>query len=388
MIRVLVIDKTAGLESSHERHQALAAHDEIELSVLGPRYWIENGRPVEWIEQDETRYRRYMGSVFFKDYYARTGYYRGLCDAIRRADPDIVQLLEEPWSISAMQTVLAAALLAPHCVLLFYTWENIYRPWVYPARASGLYAMIDKILHHRSTAAVCATRQAAGVLKQKGYEKPVRVIPYGIPRYFFQNAPRSNDTGDQPVIGYIGRMVYMKGVDLLIRALPQLPDCRLVLIGSGPDERDFRQLAYLMNVEHRIEWVSSIPEHRIPQYLSRMDLLVLPSRTTEGWREQFGRVAVEAMAAGVPVIGSNSGAIPEIIDKAGLLFEEGQVDDLVRQAHSLIHRPTLRRELTEQARRRASSLFTWDRFAREIVDFYKTLIRAAGQPTFEKRDEL
>ena len=373
MLRILSIDKTAGLAASHERHQAMAQQPEVELHVLGPRRWIENGRDVIWRPPADLAYTPHFGAVFFKDYYARAGYYSGLCRALHRSQPDVIQLFEEPWSIAAWQTVTAARMLAPQAKILFYTWENIYRPWVYPSRASRLYAFIDKKLHQVSTGAICATHGAKDVLLQKGYRKPIAVIPYGIPDFFFP-------TGDEPqnpersfTIGYVGRLLFMKGIDLLSAATAAMPDSRLLLVGSGEEESKFRALAQQLGISDRVEWLPPLAEERIPEILRRMDVFVLPSRRTEGWMEQLGRVAIEAMAVGVPVIGARSGAIPEVLGDAGLVFDENSVDDLIRQITFLRDHPEERRRLRRAGQARSREYFTWSRFAAQICAFYRTL---------------
>lgn len=372
-MRILIIDKTAGLDSSHERHQALASLPGAHLHVLGPRHWIENGRETIWHPAGDCLYTAHAGSMFGKDYYARAGYYSGLCRAIRRSQPEIVQLLEEPWSISALQTALAALLFAPKAKILFYTWENIYRPWIYPSRASRLYATIDRFLHSRSTAAVCATEGAERVLRKKGYSKPIRVISYGIPGFFLDESAEIQRLEPQFTVGYIGRFLRMKGIDLLIEAIAALPDVRLVLAGSGEDESSFRDLCQQRGIADRVKWRPPMPERMVPEFLRQLDVFVLPSRTTDGWCEQLGRAAIEAMACGIPVIGSSSGAIPEVIGGAGLLFDENSVQSLVEKIKQLRNCAPERNRLRHAGRARVQERFTWNRFAGEIYAFYETL---------------
>ncbi|RJP28367.1 MAG: glycosyltransferase family 1 protein [Candidatus Omnitrophota bacterium] len=391
MIRILSIDKTAGLESSHERHQAMADCNKIELFVLGPRYWIENGREVIWQPKEDASYQSCFGSVFFKDYYARVGYYSGLCRALIKTRPHVIQLFEEPWSITAMQTVMAASLFAPTSKIFFYTWENIYRSWIYPSRASTLYRWIDKTLHTLSTGAVCATEGAKEVLLQKGYAKPILVNPYGIPSFFFSDADlrstqtttidetassKQHETEISAVkpftFGYIGRMIHMKGIDLLLEALAAIPDARLILIGGGIDTERYRANAHRLGIDDRIEWIPALTEQRVPDAMRRMDVFVLPSRHTAGWKEQLGRVAIEAMATGTPVIGSRSGAIPETIGDAGLLFAENSLAELVERLVFLRDNPDARIQLNEAGKRRAWEYYRWPRFAAQICEFYQT----------------
>jgi glycosyltransferase involved in cell wall biosynthesis len=372
-MKVLVIDKTAGLASSHERHQALASREDVELSVLGPRHWVENGRDVDWQPRSDCLYTAYPGEVCGKDRYARVVYYRGICRAFARSQPEIIQLLEEPWSLTALQTVLASAIFAPTAKIVFYTWENIYRPWVYPSRISCLYAKIDKMMHTLSSAAVTATDGARDVLLDKGYKQPVRVIPYGIPAGFHASRELAAQDDRPFTIGYIGRFMHMKGLDLLLDALTKLPECRLLLVGGGEDESAYRVQADRKNIADRIEWIPPLSENRVPDALRRMDVLVLPSRRVEGWMEQLGRVLIEAMAVGVPVIGSSSGAIPEVIGDAGLVFQENSVADLVEKIHYLQARPEERERFIALGKEWVSTRYTWDRFAQALCQLYREI---------------
>jgi len=375
-MRVLIIDKTAGLEASHERHQALAGQPDMELHVLGPRHWIENGRPVAWHAAPDTLYTPHYGRAFFKDYYARMGYYQGLSRTLIRSKPEIIQLLEEPWAVAALQTMLAAACFAPRAKILFYTWENIYRPWTYPSRASRLYAGIDKIAHSVSTAAVCATQGARAVLERKGYAKPIAVIPYGIPAFFLNDPPAASlPAPDRPfTIGYVGRLMHMKGIDLLLEALARLPDVHLLLVGTGEDESTYRRMSERLGVRDRVEWLPAVNERRVPLALRRMDAFVLASRQISLWQEQLGRAALEAMATGIPVIGARSGAIPEVLGDAGLLFEENSYTSLVERVTWLKNHPRERTRLGALGRQRVLEQFTWERFAERLTGFYRTLL--------------
>lgn len=106
-----------------------------------------------------------------------------------------------------------------------------------------------------------------------------------------------------------------------------------------------------------------------------MDVLVLPSVTTPRWKEQFGRVLIEAQACEVPVIGSSSGAIPEVIGKAGLIFPEGSASQLAGRLQRLAASSSLRRRLARMGRKRVLDLYTNQRIADRIHRIYRCLIK-------------
>jgi L-malate glycosyltransferase len=112
-----------------------------------------------------------------------------------------------------------------------------------------------------------------------------------------------------------------------------------------------------------------------------MDTLVLPSEATDafktltaaGWQEQFGHVLIEAMAAQVPVIGSDSGEIPNVIGEAGLVFAEGSPAELRGRLTQLMDHPILRQSLAEHGYQRAMAKYTNRALAKELLGFYRSL---------------
>jgi len=108
--------------------------------------------------------------------------------------------------------------------------------------------------------------------------------------------------------------------------------------------------------------------------LRRMDVFVLASRKTPLWQEQLGRAALEAMATGIPVIGARSGAIPEVLGDAGLLFDENSYASLVERVTWLKDNPGERIRLGRLGRQRVLELFTWERFAERLTGLYRTLL--------------
>jgi glycosyltransferase involved in cell wall biosynthesis len=113
----------------------------------------------------------------------------------------------------------------------------------------------------------------------------------------------------------------------------------------------------------------------MPDHYRQMDLLVVPSLTRPNWKEQFGRVLIEAMASQVPVIGSNSGEIPNVIGDAGLLFPENDAPALSELIEGLIRDPARRAELGRRGRKRVLDRFTQDQIANETYAVYVKMAR-------------
>lgn len=374
-MRILFIDKTAVLEANHERYEKIAAQPGVELCVLSPVRWHEHMRTVRAERRKHPGYQIRLGSTFWTGSYSRGFYVNGLRRVLKEFQPEVIQLLEEPWSLFAGQAVWLADRLTPRARIFFYTWENIYRTGTYCSKLDALHGRIEKKVFEKAAGGVCATGIAREVLQKRGYQHPTAVIPYGVSSEFLLSENQlerrcSSPFPGQPRIGYIGRLLPMKGVDTLIQALPHLSGC-LAILGSGPEEPRLRHLASDMGLSDRIEWVGAVPPKRVVDYLAHLDVLVLPSRTTPVWAEQLGRVLVEAMAAGVPVVGSSSGSIPDVISDAGWIFSEDDPRDLARALLEVFSQNDERVTRIHRGWERVRNRFTWDRFVEDILAFHR-----------------
>jgi glycosyltransferase involved in cell wall biosynthesis len=166
-----------------------------------------------------------------------------------------------------------------------------------------------------------------------------------------------------------------KGVDLLLEALAGLQGIwRAYILGSGPEGEALQDQARRLGLADRVTFDDWLPSAQMPAYYRQLDVLVVPSRTRPNWKEQFGRVLIEAMACGVPVVGSDSGEIPNVIGDAGLIFPEGQVDILREHLGRLLRDLDLRSELAQRGRERVLAHYTQARVAAETYDVYRALL--------------
>jgi glycosyltransferase involved in cell wall biosynthesis len=150
-----------------------------------------------------------------------------------------------------------------------------------------------------------------------------------------------------------------KGVDLLLRACAGgSEDWSLLIQGDGPERSRLAALATDLGVAARVHFLGRRPSTEMPAFYQALDVLVLPSVSRPNWIEQFGRVLVEAMACGVPVIGSTCGKIPHVIGDAGLVFFEGDVAALREALVALAADPPRRAGLAAAGRARVLAQFT------------------------------
>jgi glycosyltransferase involved in cell wall biosynthesis len=148
----------------------------------------------------------------------------------------------------------------------------------------------------------------------------------------------------------------------------------LLLVGDGPMKEEILTKARQRGVAERVHLAGSVPHEETPLYYRLMSVCVLPSETEGGWRESFGRALVEAMACGVPVIGSSSGAIPDTIDQAGRIFPEGNARALANAIRDVLENPRAADRLRTAGLARARD-FTWEAIAAINYQAYLHILR-------------
>jgi glycosyltransferase involved in cell wall biosynthesis len=124
----------------------------------------------------------------------------------------------------------------------------------------------------------------------------------------------------------------------------------------------------------RVKIVTGVKHGDVPQYLNAMDMMCAPSQTTPFWREQLGRMLIEAFACGVPVIASDSGEIPHVIMDAGLIVSEKDETGWAQAIAGLIEDPSRRAEMSKHGIERARAHYSWPRIARQHLEFFDQLL--------------
>lgn len=276
--------------------------------------------------------------------------------------PAIVQVEAEPsWPVAATVMGLASRLRIPSVLVAS---ESVARPL----------GMVQRLRRRRvlrrARGVAGINRLALDLLAESATNKPrgvLRLVPANVPL----NGPTPDP--ERPfTIGCIGRLVPERGVDLLLRAVARLRgQWRLVLIGTGPAQEELEELAERLGLGSRVSWLGGLPTERIPELWSQLDCLALPSRGTPYWVEPVARVVMEAMANSVPVVGSDTGAIPEVIGEAGIVVPPDDADAVGLALERLQHLPDERLQLGLAGRRRVISEFVPDALARKTVAFWR-----------------
>ena len=387
-MKVLVISHSAIQPTYHRKFEGIskiaAASLPVILRILVPDTWVENNQTIRFSRRHVSRNLSfYPGKVTFPGYGSRFFFTKGIVKHFRELRPDIIHLEEEPWSLCALQTVILRRILCPRSKLIFRTSLSI------PAKLkfNSIVSLIEQIVFKESNYAFILSRRAGEILIQKGYRKGMKISPNGVDTRMFRKMDMSHlkqELGiskNEFVIGYVGRLMQMKGLANLLKAFAMLenqkpPVCRLLVVGSGEYREEMLSIASRLNISKKMILINAVPAEEVPRYINCMDVLILPSITTPGWVEFFGRVLVEAMMCEVPVIGSNSGEIPNVIGNAGLIFQEGNEKELKDKLVMITRDPDLRRSLTKSGLTRATSLFTWESIARGTYETYRSMMCA------------
>ncbi|MYA93023.1 MAG: glycosyltransferase family 4 protein [Chloroflexi bacterium] len=363
-MRVLMLSKACLVGIYQSKLEAIARAGVNLLTLVPPSWRDERGEQLLERSHTQSYQLRAIPIRFNGNFHLH--HYPTLGRELSAFQPQIVHIDEEPYNLATWQ----ALRLARRCgaKTLFFSWQNILRRYPPPFNWGESWTL------RHADCALAGTDDAAGVLRAKGYRGRLTVIPqFGTSPQLFR--PSKSNPPRPFTIGYIGRLVPEKGAQLLLRAAAQLTgEWRLRIIGGGPQRAALERLAQELGIGERLTFLGQLPSPQLPAEYHQLDALCLPSLTRKNWKEQFGRVLVEAMASGVPVIGSDSGAIPGVIGGAGLLVPEGDHQALADALRKLRGQPELREELREKGRARFEAHFTDAGTAVATVAVYRQML--------------
>lgn len=370
-VRALVISRVYADPSARGKLRALAGLGATVAAAV-PDRWV----PAGLVEQQQTSWGDdggvrtvpvpIRGSVLpAANPFWHGGTVRGLLTDFR---PELVQIEEEPWSNGAAAIARAARRLRIPYVLL--TRES------QPVRRSTL-ALLRRNRALAGAAGVISVNELAGRLALKGHPSlPHRTIPQlGTPLPLAVD--RAPHTG--LAIGFVGRLIHEKGLDLLFRAAVKLVGrWTITVVGTGPAQEELEGLAERLGIAGRVTWLGALPRAAVDLVWPRLDVVVVPSRNTPRWVEATPRAALDAMAHGIAVVGSTGGALPETIADAGLVVPEEDVPVLSETLQRLHDDPAEVQRLGLAGRRRTMDLYSDAAVAERTLGFWRDLLRATA----------
>jgi glycosyltransferase involved in cell wall biosynthesis len=251
--------------------------------------------------------------------------------------------------------------------------ENLERPWPLPARVfrRGTLGGASFVASRSPTAANLTARVRSDV--------PTPLIPHHVPPWPEGAVRLKGESEDGFVVGFAGRLVPEKGLDTLLEAVAGLHGVTVRFIGNGPERDHLTARATELGVRLSID--SDVRHEQMAAAYSGLDVLVLPSLSTPTWTEQFGRVLVEALWCGVPVIGSSSGEIPWVINSTGggVVFEEGNPSALRDAIVGLRDSPARRQELGLQGKLQVQATFSVEAVGRALHSALTDALAGSGR---------
>jgi glycosyltransferase involved in cell wall biosynthesis len=318
-IRVLRVYH-AGRDPQHRARERALSEAGVDVTLLVPSEWPDPGSErclsAESFRVVELPVRR-AGNVN-RHIYAAGSAIRQLIDEVR---PDVLDIHEEAFSAVARQWLHATPVELP---VVMYAAQNIDKRYPPP------FSHYERAAHRRVAGFYPCSSQAASVLRGKGFGGAIEVLPLGIDDAVFRPGYQTLDS-DEILLVFVGRLVCEKGVADAVRTLARVHAARatrLVVCGEGPEKERARELAASLGVADRVEFKPWQQSSELASLYRAAHVVFVPSRPTETWVEQFGRVIVEAQASGAVVAGYASGSIPEVAGEAGVIVPPGDLERL------------------------------------------------------------
>lgn len=291
---------------------------------------------------------------------------RALRTAVRDYRPDLLHIIADPWTPTAMAGAAAAKALSLPFALTATSVEG-------EARSITARWQADRVLSGAAGLAGISRPALDRLGNAVDDARPRAVLPAGgfaIPDHFEVRA-----IPELVTFGIVGRLVPERGVAQLIDALTAVHGAwRLLIAGTGPVQEAAEARAQRAGLASRIEWLGAVPRSQVADLWEQVDVIIAPSVSTANWVEPTGTVVVEAMAHGVAPVVSRSGALPEVVGGAGMVVDEGDVGALTRALQGFTEVPARCREIGAVARARALQEFTDAAIAAKMLAFWERIL--------------
>ncbi|WP_246069754.1 glycosyltransferase [Humibacillus xanthopallidus] len=368
---------SAVVDSWRERERALRrrGHD---VTVVSAARWQEGGREVPLVARPG---EAVVGASTLGHHPALFVYDPRPLWAELGEPLDVIDIHEEPFALATAEILLLRWLRRQRAPYVLYTAQNLDKRYPVPFR------WVERAALRGARGISACNAAAARIAERKGFAGRARTIDLGTDLSVFTTADaaerRDGDAGDRlgqvggPVVGYAGRLDPAKGVDVLLRAAALEATVRVRIAGDGPERAALAALADRLGIADRVEFVGPLAPEALPDFYRALDVLVVPSLTTQSWVEQFGRVALEAMACGTPVVVSDSGALPGAVDGAALVVPEGDPAALAKALQQATGDAVVRSRLIAEGQRRAQAS-SWEQVATAYERLYR--LAAHGRP--------
>jgi len=388
-MRILVVSHTYIVPLNREKLRLLSyLEPDLEVIIVVPQTWQPGGvqnRQVTTEFYQENNFRVIPIANWSQNNQGLLTFGWPIVALLQSFKPDIIQVEQGVKSLAYAQLITLNQFLKLGAKNILFTWWNIPYQLKFPL------AWLESYNLHHTDGLIGGNQDAVNILRSHGYQQKAMVMPQlGVDETLFYAQDQSvlrQSLGlnkEDFVIGYIGRFVREKGLLTLLKSLAALTSLtwKLLLVGRGEFKTVLQQAANQQGISDRLIWVENVAHDQVVDYVNVMQVLVLPSETShaqtsltaKGWKEQFGHVLIEAMACKIPVIGSDSGEIPNVIGEAGLIFPEGQSHELTICLKKIIEQVHWRDILAQKGYERVVKEYTNQALAQKLLNFYKNIL--------------
>jgi len=368
--------------------QALVRHHGCDVKVIAPGHPTAPAREtVNGVEVERFDYApdpakqcvAYGGGIpdnlrnFPRAKYQLPGFFAAMAAAVWRNVPD-VDLVHAHWVEPAFLSMLATGRRRPVVISVHSLKPKRSRLHAWTLRRA------DRVLFN--------SNYTLGQAREKGYACRAQVVYQGYDEALFGPQPRTGAArralgvpDDAPLVVALGRMIEVKGLHVLAEAantiLRSRPTAHLVIAGDGPERKRIQAIVDASPFQSRIHLPGALPRAQVARLHADADLFVNPGVVdSRGRAEGLGITTLEAMASGLPVVGSRVGGITETIfdGETGVLVPPGDAKALAAAVGQLIDDPATRRRMSLRAREIARERFTWPALAGQVAGVYREVL--------------
>ena len=375
-IRVLTIGHSYVVAENRALIREVARDPQLEVTVAAPIAFRSGLGPIE-LQPEPPGSNLHLKALAarFTQWTPIFAYdRRALATLIENGAFDVVHAWEEPYIYAGYQIVRAMA--KSDAAFCFRSAQNIDKRYPFP------FSSFERAASERAQGWIAGGKLVFESMVRRGFPRDRgRIITLAVDLGAFRPlAPERKQTVARelglspPIVAYVGRLTRAKGIDLMMRAMDAVGGATrwsLLVMGAGPMERELRNWAAARGWSDRV-CVRLVPHRDVPAYLGAADVLLAPSQTGPRWREQFGRMVIEAFACGVPVLGSDSGEIPYVVGDAGRVLPEKDVEVWAGTIVEVLGSGALRADLARRGLERVQA-YSVAAVARQYCAYYQEL---------------
>jgi glycosyltransferase involved in cell wall biosynthesis len=372
-LRVLRISKSGVVSAWRERERLLRAKG-ADLTLVTAVRWEEGGSMVTFTDAGDDfvvplrTYGRHPNLFVYDP--------RALWRTLGSARWDLIDMHEEPFGLAVAEVLVLCRLRSLRIPFVVSSAQNIDKRYPPPFRWFERWAL------HRAAGAYTCNVEAGEILRRKGLRGSLVLLPLGVDVGRFEPEVHASPSGTLRV-GFVGRLIPHKGVDVLLDAVAHDDRMRVEIFGAGPELEALTGSAARLGIAGRVTFHGHVEEEAIPGTYRCFDVLAVPSLPTPGWVEQFGRVVVESQASGIPVVASASGALPDVVGERGLLVPAADPEALHAALSRFLDEPGLWEGL-RAAGIAGAERYSWRRVADTQMALYRSVAAQRGDGTVNR----